>query len=156
MASIIGVETLQHTNGTEAATIDSSGRILQPAKPAFSATTTTGTNQTSGVINYNKEIFDIGGNYNPTDKAFTCPVDGVYSFSFAYYCLVDANTCRAALHKNGTLYMYGHRVEGNLNENGTTTIILECSANDVIDIRHESGEVHVNTNYTHFSGYLIG
>jgi len=30
MASIIGVETLQHTNGTTAATIDSSGRITTP------------------------------------------------------------------------------------------------------------------------------
>ena len=35
MASEIGVQTIQHTNGTDAMTIDSSGRVFQPAKPAL-------------------------------------------------------------------------------------------------------------------------
>ena len=29
----LGVQTIQHTNGTDAMTIDSSGRILTPARP---------------------------------------------------------------------------------------------------------------------------
>jgi len=37
MASELGVQTIQHTNGTDAMTIDSSGRALQPALPRFSA-----------------------------------------------------------------------------------------------------------------------
>ena len=37
MASIIGVETLQHTNGTTAATIDTAGRIKMPLQPNFRA-----------------------------------------------------------------------------------------------------------------------
>ena len=32
MASEIGVQTIQHTNGTDAMTIDSSGRVSQPQK----------------------------------------------------------------------------------------------------------------------------
>jgi len=35
MASILGVETLQHTNGTDALTIDSTGRVLMPVVPAW-------------------------------------------------------------------------------------------------------------------------
>ena len=35
MTSIIKVDEIQNKNGTTAITIDSSGRILQPAKPVF-------------------------------------------------------------------------------------------------------------------------
>ena len=35
MASIIGVQELQHTNGTSAMTIDSSGRVTMPVVPAW-------------------------------------------------------------------------------------------------------------------------
>jgi len=37
MASILKVNEIQHTGGTTAATIDSSGRILTPARPLFMA-----------------------------------------------------------------------------------------------------------------------
>lgn len=156
MASILNVDKIRATGSTtDALTIDSTGRVKLPAVPAFSATTTGINNQTSGVINYNKELFDIGGNYSTTDKAFTCPVAGVYSFSFSHY-TVNGTISRAAIHKNGTLYAYGHRVEGANNECGCTTILMNCAANDVIDIRREEGDVHTNLNYTHFSGHLVG
>ena len=37
MASILKVENISHTNGTAAMTIDSSGRILTPARPVLLA-----------------------------------------------------------------------------------------------------------------------
>ena len=37
MASELGVQTIQHTNGTDAMTIDSGGRVLTPQRPAFYA-----------------------------------------------------------------------------------------------------------------------
>ena len=37
MSSTIGVQNIAHTNGTNAMTVDSSGRVLQPTKPAFMA-----------------------------------------------------------------------------------------------------------------------
>lgn len=87
MASIIGVETLQHTNGTTAATIDTSGRILQPAKPAFSATITTtytvNAAGTSTAVDYNTngtEQFDIGNCFDKTNNKFIAPVAGIYQF----------------------------------------------------------------------------
>ena len=83
MASIIGVENLQHTNGTTAATIDSSGRILQPAKPAFHARLTSGSTEgKTGTLVFNSEDFDIGGNYDTSNGRFTAPVSGIYYFAF--------------------------------------------------------------------------
>ena len=37
MTSILGTQSIQHPNGTAAASIDSGGRITKPANPAFAA-----------------------------------------------------------------------------------------------------------------------
>jgi hypothetical protein len=106
MASILGVETLQHTNGTTAATIDSSGRILQPAKPAFrgaktdiaSANYTTETDITGYT-----ESFDIGGNFNHTTGIFTAPVDGLYQINF----MITASNTTTSTNLFAYLYIDG-------------------------------------------------
>ena len=45
MASEIGVQTIQHTNGTDAMTIDSSGRVQLPAIPCCHVKLTTSNSQ---------------------------------------------------------------------------------------------------------------
>ena len=85
MASEIGVQTIQHTNGTDAMTIDSSGRVLTPARPAFYATRTSNWNDISSAIQtipFDTENFDVGSNYNTSNYKFTAPVTGIYSFSW--------------------------------------------------------------------------
>ena len=37
MAGIVGLTEIQHQNGTSAMTVDASGRITTPARPAFMA-----------------------------------------------------------------------------------------------------------------------
>ena len=159
MASIIGVETLQHTNGTTAATIDSSGRMATPARPAFFATCTSSNNQTSGTINYDSETFDIGGNYNPTTQQFTAPVDGIYQFSFTYYAVVT-DRARVSLTKNGsTIITRGGRAIRPSGEEPATsenTLICQLSANDTVEVKWEEGNVHTNAGYNYFCGHLIG
>ena len=90
MASIIGVNTLQHTNGTEAATIDSSGRLVQSNRPLFHATArntansgtawTTGGNSGNNFspVPFDTEIVDRAGNFDPSTFKFTVPVNGEY------------------------------------------------------------------------------
>ena len=88
MASIIGVETLQHTNGTTAATIDSSGRILQPAKPACrlgltasQAETETATVKTVLWNDTNTDNCFIQGGLSLSNGIITVPVDGLYQIN---------------------------------------------------------------------------
>ena len=86
MAGIVGLTELQHTNGTSAATIDTSGRILTPARPAFRvekrASNQSISDSTNAKITFEHEAFDIGGNY-ASDK-FTAPVAGIYHFEACY------------------------------------------------------------------------
>jgi hypothetical protein len=159
MASILNVDKIR-ANGstTDGMIIDSSGRVTTPARPAFFAGCTGTNNQTSGTINYNSETFDIGGNYDPSTKQFTAPVDGVYQFSFSYYA-VNASTARAALYKNGTtLIMRGPRALKVSSDAGavTATMICELSANDTAEVKFDDGNVHTNIGYNYFCGHLVG
>ena len=157
LGTSVNLATIKDSTGTNTAmTIDSTGRILTPARPAFSATASTSFNITSGTIPYDTEQFDIGGNYNASTYKFTCPVAGIYSFSFSYYAVL-ATTARGSLYKNTSLYAIGNRVESNGNHPSTTsTIVMQCSANDEIYIGWQEGNVHIAPAYNHFSGYLIG
>lgn len=85
MASILGVETLQHSNGTTAATIDSSGRILTPARPAFQVVKT-GTDQsivnvTATKIEWTTAVTDVGGHFSIANNEYTIPVSGMYQLN---------------------------------------------------------------------------
>jgi hypothetical protein len=83
MASIIGVETLQHTNGTTAATIDSSGRVLKPNTPYFRTHRSTALTYAASMstVVYNNVRTNIGSHYDSSTGVFTAPVDGLYLFS---------------------------------------------------------------------------
>lgn len=153
----LDLATIKDSTGTNTAmTVDSSGRVTTPARPAFSATASTSFNMTSGTIPYDAEQFDIGGNYNASTYKFTCPVAGIYSFSFSYYA-VNLTTARASLYKNTSLYAIGNRVETNGSHPSTTsTIVMQCSVNDEIYVGWQEGSVHIAPAYNHFSGYLIG
>ena len=85
MSSILKVDTIQNTGGTTGLSIDSSGRVLTPARPAFKAYI-----GSSGWVDlqhahtrripYNTEKYDIGGCFDTTTSTFTAPVSGYYFF----------------------------------------------------------------------------
>ena len=163
MASIIGVETLQHTNGTTAATIDSSGRMkVGGNKIAWSATRSgnqgsyDGTAQTDPVI-YNNEVYDYGSNYSTATGLFTAPVDGQYVYHAGYY-----SPSIAALQI--WIIVNGVRKETTVVGDGTTQYvsgsgIVELSANDTLGIvaytNNASTTINENQFHTFFKGALI-
>lgn len=102
MASIIGVQELQHTNGTSAATISSAGIITKPQTPAFRVTQSssqtlahaTVTKLTFNTKTGSQHQFDTSSNWNTTNYEFTAPVSGVYFFKGQFFASVS--TQRAA------------------------------------------------------------
>ena len=83
MASIIGVETLQHTNGTTAATIDSSGIVTMANTAMYDTYRLTTSVTANGVITDwekpdNTLMTTVGDNMSVSSGIFTFPRTGIY------------------------------------------------------------------------------
>ena len=109
MTSILKVDSIQNAAGTAAMTIDSSGRIFTPARPAFRGfkayTTTNFTTET--IITSYTEDFDIGSCFNHTTGIFTAPVTGIYQIN------VQLDMGSATSDASQTiLYLYTDGVQG--------------------------------------------
>jgi|TARA_R100001510_G_scaffold28471_1_gene25169 hypothetical protein len=86
MASILNVDQIKNAAGTSALTIDSSGRISTPARPAFKATLSSDSAQTTSsgwvTVPWNTASINVGGSFNTGNHTFTTPVAGIYLFSY--------------------------------------------------------------------------
>ena len=171
MASIIGVETLQHTNGTTAATIDSSGRILQPANPKFSASLAV----SSALVDYTSDTdvlfdtidFNVGNCIALSSNAvtFTAPITGYYQFNLTVslgsidgsgyistYLVIDDET------PDNPTYRNIEDTQGGGFVTAFTGALIYLTANQRVN-----PIVNVNTDTTanirpgtRFSGFLVG
>jgi hypothetical protein len=78
------VNNIEHTNGTTAATIDSSGRIVQSNVPAFRAYSdvgwaSLGAANTWVTLSLNQTLFDNGNHFDTTNYKYVVPVSGIYN-----------------------------------------------------------------------------
>ena len=170
MASILKVNEIQHTGGTTALTVDSSGRILQPQKPAFRAyrtsswviPTTTWTDFAAQAT-----IFNYGNNYDSGTGRFTAPVTGLYWFHAQWFGSVAPNRGIAALYVNGTQSGSGRGVQtlylGSTSNGGITyaaTGLINLTAAEYVNFmtyQESGGNVTANnSNYlSYWCGYLV-
>ena len=168
MASIIGVETLQHTNGTTAATIDSSGRIKQPAKPMFAAKGNSNAYITTSPIVFATEDFDVGGMYDNSTGVVTIPVDGVYDLSVQVYVRVDngedayprlqksTNSGSTWVNESYT-YLYNQSAGGTIHDTRTMHLLLDLNANDQLRVVFQgAGEYYHAAQESRLSMRLVG
>ena len=112
----LNVGTIKEATGTTTAmTIDSSGRILTPARPAFSGThvNSAGNTGLTGDIIMNTEDFDIGGNYNSSTGVYVVPVTGIYRYSFSGF--------------------FSNSTGGNVAANTQSTVSLQTNASGSFD-----------------------
>ena len=171
--STLKVGTIQdHTNSITAMTIDSAGRILQPAKPAFRAriATSSGGAGTTGTLIFETEDFDIGGNYNTSNGIFTAPIAGIYHFMFRS--LTATNTSGAAsasndttfvdFYKNGAIADGTRGFESGRGGSGHSTLMMntmmQLSASDTIKVVFGSEHAYHDSSAHYdptFEGYLV-
>ena len=160
MSSVLKVDAIQKTAGTSALTIDSSGRILTPARPAFMARRTS--NQSSGIVIFDTAMINQGSHYNTSDGKFTAPIAGLYTFSSVVLSRLGGtdNYFTLELWVNGTSYaeMQGYSYLDN-DFSGAIQVLADLSVNDYVQInftRDVYGASSASSNFTHFSGYLLG
>ena len=67
------VQNIKHTNNTTAMSIDTAGRVTTPARPSWSAYTTSHI-ESSQTIVFDTVVHNIGSHYNSSNGKFTAPV----------------------------------------------------------------------------------
>jgi len=164
MSSILKVDTIQNTGGTTGLTIDSSGRPLTPARPAFKAySSLTGWQSFGGTsfvkMPFNSVQHNIGTHYDTSNYKFVVPCNGVYYFYAQFY--HDGNTHgQMIIKENGSTE---HAFSDNSNQGDTvhTTVTLELTVNDYIETfgkisNSDTTDWYAYPSYSYFCGYLIG
>ena len=179
MASELGVQTIQHTNGTDALTIDASGNVTtQQAMypkgltywPAFkvgignraatgSLRTLSGSGGDTLTLN-TRDAFDNGSNFSTTTGAFTAPIDGLYTFTFsAMRFNLSGSTADFRFKLNGAVGNSSHArlyfVYDNAYDSGCMTSVMNLSAGDYITVE-VGADASIYEDDSWFCGHYIG
>ena len=172
MVSKLEVDTIAHSGGTTGMTIDSSGRVLTPARPSFYAYNSsnfgTGTGSGTKVV-LNSTRHNTGNHYSTSTGKFTCPVAGLYFFHVSIQTVSQASAITYfSAEITATISSTERRFIGgwtekygttNTHHGNNTSVILEMGANDTVQMSHESqADVQImgDDRHTYLMGYLIG
>ncbi len=151
--------TIQSTGGTTAMTIDSTGRILTPARPSFHVATTA-TQDATTIVNWNTEIFDIGGNFNTTTNMFVAPIAGIYWFNCTALQAGNGAQMTISLRKNSSnTGRFLTRTDGDSGEHHSCSVsgLYNLAVDDTVEVYLEGGRIYGDSGYfTNFTGFLLG
>ena len=171
ITSTAQIGTIKDSGGNATAmTIDSVGRVRQPAKPVFRAEKRASSQGsiTTTKITFEHEAFDIGGNYDTSNSRFTAPVTGVYFFQSQLRMAGDAQTLdygKVMLYINGShntdLFQFNVRANYMNNSHVNGSCLIQLTANDYAEIYAElsgsnpSIHHHSTGGRTYWSGMLV-
>ena len=175
--SKLSVNTIAHTGGTTGLTIDSAGRILKPALPAFrvgllnsQSETATNSHETvewdEGITSESDFCFTQGG-FSWNNGVVTVPVAGIYSFSMVLridsvngqYYVVGRITKNNNMVSNREMYVIdGQAAPNYINLTGTTLYKLDVNDNIRVSVyvENDSSSGWSINNGSTFSGHLVG
>jgi hypothetical protein len=158
-ATTLRATTIQHTNGTNALTIDSTGRVNCPTLPSFRVSRADNIAQPAGVVTGFTNVFhNVGGHFNTSTNRFTAPIAGVYFFSATGGMSSGGTTgwgfdirrnagiiCRVEL--AGASFGFTWK---------TGSVVVNMAVNDYIDLNIFVGTCRFDPTFGNFCGFLIG
>jgi len=155
------VQNIKHTNGTTAATVDSTGRMQLPQLPHLHGNREGLTvQQIGGNINYNI-VRDNYSGWNSTNHQYTIPVTGVYHFGFTNIGNTTIST-NDQYHKlqfvrGGTTIEIARAYHSNdiQHESVALSVTYYLQQNDLVEMRNQAGAVY-NSYYNTFSICFMG
>tara|TARA_R100001015_G_C4545475_1_gene108536 strand:- start:287 stop:781 length:495 start_codon:yes stop_codon:yes gene_type:complete len=159
------VQNIKHTNNTTAMTVDTSGRILTPTRPAFQARGSNESYVTTNPVPFPTAEVNIGSCYNTSTYKFTAPIAGVYYFyAYVYFKCTATEYSNIQFSKNdstdyessaGSLFATGG---GSVYGTHPTIAVLSLSASDTIKVAFHSstGDYYNGEDESVFGGFLLG
>jgi len=174
MASEIGVQTIQHTNGTNALTIDSSGNLAAPGNLAVTGRVTQAALPaacfhyqgsdivgSTTVIPLNTQSVLQGGMTKTANNRIVVPVAGLYKIGFYHLANSTGQHTVMFVRINGQTQGMPHSNQiqhraAHSNNSFAYQTIVSLAANDEIDFVVSSGTIHGNADYNSMFVYLLG
>ena len=164
MTSTIKVQNIKHTNDTTAMTIDSTGRVLTPARPSFYANKNGHLAESNGTVKIGSwtTIHDIGSNFNASTGDYTCPITGVYFFAMNWMHGDPAGDMQLHAYKNSSVIARSNQMAtGSTWNQDHMSIVYEMSAGDTFawylrSTNSSTYGVYGSAAFSNCMGYLIG
>lgn len=175
MTSTLKVQNIAHTGGTTAMTVDSSGRVTEPAKPAFRVSygasggwVSAGGNNVNKILEFNTASVNVGGHWSTSTHDFTVPVAGAYFFYAQAYFNSNGDNRELRIQRTfaggGTDYVHTiiNAMEAGRDQTVMISDIYTLAVGDKVDFYFRvasssgSNDVYARDDYTWGMGYLIG
>jgi hypothetical protein len=162
--STLHLSTIKDSTGTNnALTIDSSGRVLTPARPDFyvEGSASYVAYSSGDTLAYNSDNYgiqrNVGGHYSTTTYQFTAPVAGLYFFHASAYANAVGSSGLQLTWKNssGTIQDKSQSYDTDTRTKQVTAT-FQLAVGDTVEVLTEDAASYYLNAYGKFFGYLIG